>query len=353
MASRMSMLLKDLDLTLNEFESDLAGGQRSVYVPPVPALPATSTLMNSLAKEEQAEDTADAYDFLDDYGDETDAVSDKPAAAPAAVEIAPVAPLVVPAPIIPKVTPTLTQFEPPVSMQHLMRQQNHQQPATQPVPREYAAYQAPPSKFPTHVHVPHPNQQQQQQQQQPQQYMHAQQQQHMQMPMPANDDFRRISTATSVNSSGFDDTLSMTSKSAADDEVAALREQLERAKQDLQDQMYMNKVLVSQHQSKPSHQQQPPLTPISLSSPVTPGPSNESIKDKSDTQSVSSQKSGKSTSSGWFMSRSKSQSKDSKKPASVHSATPTTPTTPVEMKKKKSTHKLMLQGAGTFDMDMF
>ncbi|KAJ3229260.1 hypothetical protein HDU81_005525 [Chytriomyces hyalinus] len=341
MASRMSMLLKDLDLTLNEFESDLAGD-----VPPVPALPATSALTNSAPKGEQPEDVADAYDFLDDYGDETAAVSEKPT--PAAVRTATV-PLV-PAPIIPKVTPTLTQFEPPVSMQHLMRQQNLQQPATQPVPREYAAYQAPPSKFPTHIHVPHPNQQQH-----AQHYMH--QQQHMQMPKPANDDFRRISTATSVNSTGFDDTLSLTSKSAADDEVAALREQLERAKQDLQDQMYMNKVLVSQHQSKPlpqnpqQQQQQPPLTPVSVSSPVTPGPSNESIKDKSDTQSVSSQKSGKSTaSSGWFMSRSKSQTKDSKKPASVHSAT--TPTTPVEMKKKKST-RAMLQGAGTIDMDMF
>ncbi|KAJ3224769.1 hypothetical protein HDU81_008350, partial [Chytriomyces hyalinus] len=347
MASRMSMLLKDLDLTLNEFESDLAGD-----VPPVPPLPATSTLMNSLAKEGQAEDAADAYDFLDDYGDETEAVSEEPAAAPAA-EPTPAPPVVAPIPAVvvptaPKVTPTLTQFEPPVSMQHLMRQQNHhQQPATQPVPREYAAYQAPPAKFPSHIHVPHPNQQlppQQQQLHPQQQYMNMQyqQQQHMQMAMPMNDDFRRISTATSLNSNGLDDTVSMTSRSAADDEVAALREQLERAKQDLQDQMYMNKVLVSQHTSKLPQQQQ--QSPISVSSPTTipaTGPSNESIKDKSDTVSVSSQKSSKSTSSGWFMSRSKSQSKDGKKPGS----TATTPTTPVEMKKKKSTHKMMLAGA--------
>ncbi|KAJ3406459.1 hypothetical protein HDU80_011156 [Chytriomyces hyalinus] len=344
MASRMSMLLKDLDLTLNEFETDLND---------VTTLPEPSTLVNSQAKEQQqqqADDAADVYDFLDDYGDETEPVSEVPAHA--AVEEAAVPNVPVPiVPTIPKVTPTLTQFDPPVSMQHLMRQQNHQQPATQPIPREYAAYQAPPSKFPTHIHVPHPNQQQQQQQQQ---YMqpHQQQQhqqQYMQMPMPANDDFRRISTATSVNSNGFDDTVSLTSRSAADDEVAALREQLERAKQDLQDQMYMNKVLVSQHQSKPT--QHSPLTPISVTaSPVTPGPSNESIKDKSDTVSVSSQKSGKSTaSSGWFMSRSKSQSKDVKKPPSVNSAT--TPTTPVEMKKKKSTRKV-LQAAGTFDLDM-
>ncbi|KAJ3239830.1 hypothetical protein HDU78_002606 [Chytriomyces hyalinus] len=350
MASRMSMLLKDLDLTLNEFESDLNGD-----VPPVPPLPATSTLMNSLAKDGQAEDAADAYDFLDDYGDETEAVSEQqkqqqpaPAAQAAPAPQVPVVPVV---PTVPKVTPTLTQFEPPVSMQHLMRQQNHQQPATQPVPREYAAYQAPPAKFPSHIHVPHPNQQQQhphypQQQQQPQQYMNVQHQQHMQMAMPVNDDFRRISTATSVNSSGLDDTVSMTSRSAADDEVAALREQLERAKQDLQDQMYMNKVLVSQHQSK-APQQQAPLSPVSVSSPIIPGPSNESIKDKSDTVSISSQKSSKSTSSGWFMSRSKSQSKDSKKPGSAA----TTPTTPVEMKKKKST-RAILQGASTFDMDM-
>ncbi|KAJ3388747.1 hypothetical protein HDU80_011644, partial [Chytriomyces hyalinus] len=118
---------------------------------------------------------------------------------------------------------------------------------------------------------------------------------------------------------------------------------------DLQDQMYMNKVLVSQHQSKPpqQQQQQSPLSPVSVSSPIIPGPSNESIKDKSDTVSISSQKSSKSTSSGWFMSRSKSQSKDSKKPGSAA----TTPTTPVEMKKKKST-RAMLQGASTFDMDM-
>ncbi|KAI8612982.1 hypothetical protein BC830DRAFT_516478 [Chytriomyces sp. MP71] len=292
--------------------------------------------MNGLS-EQAVEEEDDGFDILNQYDDDGGeevvrftwivscalfTVDDGQAAAPlqpTPTPVAPLAPIQTPPPLAaPESVPT-----PPPSVQHSFRQQ--QLPPTPPQHhvRDYQSFHMPPSAS------------------SPQQVSSS-------AAFDPNG-FRRDSVATTASSyydrqPSPDEVSFATARSAEAHEVAALREQLERAKLDLQQQVLANQVL-----AREAHQQ--PLSP-SLASPITPSIASSELpavpaKDKSDTASISSQKSSKSTKStggGWFGgSRSKSQSK---------AQTPASEKPVSEVKRKKSTAK-MLRGQSTIDMDMF
>ncbi|KAI8617917.1 hypothetical protein BC830DRAFT_51867 [Chytriomyces sp. MP71] len=317
--SRMSMLLKDLDATLLEF-GDV------VERPDVPTVPlplphvGKSAIMTGLAEQAAEEEDDDGFDILNQYHDDG---AEEVAAAllqPTPTLVAPLTPIQTPPPLAaPDSVPT-----PPPFVQHSFRQQ--QLPPTPPQHhvRDYQSFHMPPT--PTSP---------------------------QQLSSPATtfdpNGFRRDSVATTASSyydrqPSPDEVSFATARSVEAHEVAALREQLERAKLELQQQVLANQVL-----AREAHQL--PLSP-SLASPMTPSIASSELsavpaKDKSDTASISSQKSSKSTKStggGWFGGgRSKSQSK-AQVPASEKLAS--------DVKRKKSTAK-MLRGQSTMDMDMF
>ncbi|KAJ3398949.1 hypothetical protein HDU80_008413, partial [Chytriomyces hyalinus] len=191
-----------------------------------------------------------------------------------------------------------TPYSPfPPSFQQVEQQQmNYSPPTTQSQqnqPYSYAAFQTPPSRLPPSNG-------------------------HQSPASPTNDAYLMHRRGSASNNSvrsyaGSTAETINSSSAAANEEVSALRQELERAKQELQDQMRMNKELVSNHRAAASSPrlEQPAMT-RSESKMSTAVETASYVKDKSDTASMSSQKSGKSTKStggGWF-GRSKSQTKE-------------------------------------------
>ncbi|KAI8612079.1 hypothetical protein BC830DRAFT_1083614 [Chytriomyces sp. MP71] len=310
--SRMSMLLKDLDATLLEFGDDgelwcdrEGCSDVSLKLPPaerpeVPAVPlplAGKSAIINRPSAQAAEEDDDGFDILSQYDDDA---AEEVAAAPlqaAPTPVVPLAPIQTPPPLAAPVSVPA----PPPSLQQSFRQQ--QLPPTPPQHhvRDYQSFHMPPT--PTS----------------PQQ---------LSSPTTAFDPngFRRDSVATTASSyydrqPSPDEVSFATARSAEANEVSALREQLERAKLELQQQVLANQVL-----AREAYQQ--PLS-SSLASPITPSIASSELpsvpaKDKSDVASISSQKSSKSTKStggGWFgggrsKSQSKAQTPASEKPAS-------------------------------------
>ncbi|KAI8612078.1 hypothetical protein BC830DRAFT_602759 [Chytriomyces sp. MP71] len=147
------------------------------------------------------------------------------------------------------------------------------------------------------------------------------------------------------NNSSPDSRPSSTARPAESVDVAVLREQLERAKFELYKESLANHslrqaqaTLVTASYVSPT----PGPTIVTPVSPATPsqGFSSTPTKDKSDTVSVSSDKSGKS--SGWF---GRSNSQSSKASSKAPAPSPKSP-------KEKATAR-MLRAQTTIDLDMF
>ncbi|KAJ3023645.1 UNVERIFIED_CONTAM: hypothetical protein HDU68_008532 [Siphonaria sp. JEL0065] len=393
-------LLKDLDMSLNEFNEENDA-------PSPVAVPAVKSMIHEALNSSAPADDEDPYDFLDAYG--TEGIATLPRAAPQEAIVPPPLPSVFPVPQQPQQQPAVIMArQQSVGFLQPQQLQQQQQPfgSTPPQVRSPQFPLYPPPESPRqnsqpllqlqqqhHMARSYSNSgspisiQQQQQQQQPEllspstdippqristpvrtpvnmarmnsnggsgrgtpnvqdqgltgqsfgvrrgsnaQYVppSPQQQQQRQdcLPSPgASTDFaRRGSNATNVTS------ISNASNDEAQEEVRKLREQLERAKLELIDQLQMNKMLLTQQQqldtSPPAPSTPTPAPPSVVAGPSplpAPAPVSKdefqgvnkpmtpSTKDKGDSSSISSAKSGKSTKStgsGWF-GRSKSQSK--------------------------------------------
>ncbi|KAJ3232461.1 hypothetical protein HDU81_002971 [Chytriomyces hyalinus] len=203
----------------------------------------------------------------------------------------------VPFPSFPPPSPgaPFSPFPPSFQQVEQQQQMNFSPPTTQPQqnqPYSYAAFQTPPSRLPPSNG-------------------------HQSPVSPTNDAYlmhrRGSASNNSVRSYAGSTVETINSSAAANEEVSALRQELERAKQELQDQMRMNKELVSNHRAAASSPRlEQPAMARSESKLSTAVETASYVKDKSDTASMSSQKSGKSTKStggGWF-GRSKSQTKE-------------------------------------------
>ncbi|KAJ3263536.1 hypothetical protein HDU77_010470 [Chytriomyces hyalinus] len=278
-----------------------------------------NSIKNAIKTAPAEEEVDDTYDVLADYGEDEEQHVAQVAEiqAPQPREPSPVIPQrleshnsessPVPQPFPPVTFPSFpppspgTPYSPfPPSFQQVEQQQqmNYSPPTTQSQqnqPYSYAAFQTPPSRLPP------PNG-------------------HQSPASPTNDAYlmhrRGSASNNSVRSYAGSTAETINSSAAANEEVSALRQELERAKQELQDQMRMNKELVSNHRaaaSSPRLEQQPAMMRSESKMSTAAGVETASyVKDKSDTASMSSQKSGKSTKStggGWF-GRSKSQTKE-------------------------------------------
>ncbi|KAI8619371.1 hypothetical protein BC830DRAFT_1104639 [Chytriomyces sp. MP71] len=272
----------------------------------VPTTPMPGSLPSIAAA---TEDDGDAYDFLDTYGEDDQTVNKAPSQPP------------------PLITPrhtSLAMKDIPLPQQVLYSQFHPTTttaaaaaaatlsllPPTPTAPISYAAFQTPPQRFqPPVVAGLGPRSPSQ-----------------TSFPLAYNAGARRgsvASTATDTRSLAPSESTTAAAGGGVSDEVVALREQLERAKRELEEQASVNRVLRMQREGSVGSGSPVASASVGGVSVEERSMSKKSVgapqaKDKSDTASISSQKSSKSTKSaaggGWMFGRSKSNSRRDKKP---------------------------------------